>query len=383
MKQWLTLALALVALGAFTDLSVAQQKDKQKSPATSGETKPAPSREAGSGMATGKVMRVNPKDKTFTIMANGKEVTFSAKEMKTLPAVGDVIDVTYNQPAPGGPLVAAPDCCTKGSKSNSSFRVADQGAGIAQPKAKETKQDTVTPMRAPASMRGSVVDGIVHCSGRGSTCAVFRLVNAKRLSPFHDAELEGYTNRVNAILDELSAKNNDASHELRFILTPYAPFLVWCRSDATMEVPKGAITPEDNPSRFYQALGISASLDSYRPKATRHWVGTNYGVACYQGGKSQEVGRLLNAASLSPAHDRVLEDYTNRINSILDQAAKSRKGLKLQLSLLVTPRGLFLAWSEDDDTGGPLPKGAITADDDEEKVLQALGIEPGPRKGER
>jgi hypothetical protein len=133
MKKLLTLALALVALTVFTGLSVgqgAQQKDKQKSPPTSGETK-QPAAEAKNSahametMMTGTVTQVNEKAKTFTVMANGKEVTFSAKEMRALPAVGDVIDITYTQ-TPGGPLVATSNCCVRGSKSNSSDRVLSQ-----------------------------------------------------------------------------------------------------------------------------------------------------------------------------------------------------------------------------------------------------------------
>jgi hypothetical protein len=53
---------------------------------------------------TGKVLRVNPKEQTFTIMTKGKEVTFSAEKLKgPLPKVGEILDITYTQ-TPGGPL---------------------------------------------------------------------------------------------------------------------------------------------------------------------------------------------------------------------------------------------------------------------------------------
>lgn len=55
---------------------------------------------------TGKVLRVNPKEQTFTVTANGKEITFSGKKLKALPAVGEIIDITYTQTTPGGPLEA-------------------------------------------------------------------------------------------------------------------------------------------------------------------------------------------------------------------------------------------------------------------------------------
>jgi hypothetical protein len=130
MKKLLTLALALVALAVFTDPAGAQQKGTQKSPAAAVETKQpaAPAKNSAHAMETmmtGTVTQVNEKAKTFTVMANGKEVTFSAKEMRALPAVGDVIDITYTQ-TPGGPLVATPNCCVRGSKSNSSERVLSQ-----------------------------------------------------------------------------------------------------------------------------------------------------------------------------------------------------------------------------------------------------------------
>lgn len=144
MKKLLTLALALAALAASTGFSAgqeAQQKDKQKSPPTttthvSGD--PHVDQRASPKVMTGTVTKVNSKrqtpkrdfgDRTFTVLTpNGAQVTFSAKEMKTLPAVGDVIDITYTQ-TPGGPPVATPTCCVKGSKSNGSERVLSQQGG--------------------------------------------------------------------------------------------------------------------------------------------------------------------------------------------------------------------------------------------------------------
>jgi hypothetical protein len=109
MKKLLTLALALVALAVFTDPAGAQQKGTQKSPAAAVETKQpaAPAKNSAHAMETmmtGTVTQVNEKAKTFTVMANGKEVTFSAREMKALPEVGRIIDITYTQTTPGGPL---------------------------------------------------------------------------------------------------------------------------------------------------------------------------------------------------------------------------------------------------------------------------------------
>jgi hypothetical protein len=43
---------------------------------------------------------------TFTVLSNGKEFTFSAAKLQTLPKVGETIDITYPQ-TPGGTLEAA------------------------------------------------------------------------------------------------------------------------------------------------------------------------------------------------------------------------------------------------------------------------------------
>jgi uncharacterized protein (DUF2147 family) len=120
MKKLLTLvlALALVALGSISwaATSLNSTRGMQKKPP---ETMSSNLNSSRSNVYRVKVTQVNEKEKTFAV-----EINFSAKEVKTLPAVGDVIDIPYTQ-TPGGPPVAAPTCCTKGSKSNSSDRVAN------------------------------------------------------------------------------------------------------------------------------------------------------------------------------------------------------------------------------------------------------------------
>lgn len=137
MKKSLTPALVLAALAVFTGLGVARQADKQKSPTTSGETKPAPTPpvpleattinnsksntyRVAPKVMTGKVTQVNAREKTFAV-----EVSFFAGRMKgdfsrDTFKVGDTIDITYTQ-TPGGPMEAT---TVKSSKSNSSDRVA-------------------------------------------------------------------------------------------------------------------------------------------------------------------------------------------------------------------------------------------------------------------
>jgi hypothetical protein len=108
MKKLLALAFALGFAIVFIDRGVAQQKveDKgqlsatTKQPATSSaKTVDAPSQKL---MVTGKVMQVDPATKTFTVMANGKPVTFHGANLKLLPKPGDVLDITYTE-NPNGP----------------------------------------------------------------------------------------------------------------------------------------------------------------------------------------------------------------------------------------------------------------------------------------
>ena len=63
---------------------------------------------------TGKV--ISKSRNTFTVMSNGKQITFSGAKLKALPKVGDIIDISYTQSS-GGPLEAT---TVKSSKSNSS-----------------------------------------------------------------------------------------------------------------------------------------------------------------------------------------------------------------------------------------------------------------------
>ena len=59
---------------------------------------------------TGKV--ISQSGNNFTVMANGKEFTFSAASLKALPKVGNIIDITYTQ-TPGGPMEATTIKTTK------------------------------------------------------------------------------------------------------------------------------------------------------------------------------------------------------------------------------------------------------------------------------
>ncbi len=111
MKKLLTLALALIVLAAFPGLSGAQTAEEKKP--TAGEKridKPSPQ------LMTGKVIQVNAQEKTFTLVAQGKEYKFTFQKIEFPYKVGEVIDVTYTE-NPGGPMAAT---AFSSSKSNTS-----------------------------------------------------------------------------------------------------------------------------------------------------------------------------------------------------------------------------------------------------------------------
>ncbi len=97
LKLWLKLALTLMMLTAFTGLATAQQKSERKM-----VPRPTPNL-----TLTGKVTAVDPGKHTFTVVAKGQPVTFSAPTGMALPAVGGVYDITYTPPQkPGEPAAA-------------------------------------------------------------------------------------------------------------------------------------------------------------------------------------------------------------------------------------------------------------------------------------
>jgi hypothetical protein len=129
MKRWLTFTLMLTVLMTFTKLAAEQKAANPKSPAT-GPTQysqdslrkgvppttpppppPRPFDPKGHKLMTGKVTQVNPTAKTFTVMAKGQAVTFTAANL-TLPKVGEILDITYTQ-TPGGPMEATTTKSTK------------------------------------------------------------------------------------------------------------------------------------------------------------------------------------------------------------------------------------------------------------------------------
>ncbi len=124
MKKLLTLVLALVGLAVLTDLSVARQKDQEKSPPRSGETKPTPTNAPGksserladaktsprpmTGELTAKVTGVDPTARTFTVIFQDRAITFSAARLSKLPAVGENIDIAFTAKPGELPMATSP-----------------------------------------------------------------------------------------------------------------------------------------------------------------------------------------------------------------------------------------------------------------------------------
>lgn len=110
MKKALTAAVALASLTVFSDPAFAERKETQKSPSTGAATaQPSPaaknSGHATEQVMTGKVIKVDANAKTFTVVSKGKQFTFSAAKQKgPLPKAGAIVDITYTQTTPGGPL---------------------------------------------------------------------------------------------------------------------------------------------------------------------------------------------------------------------------------------------------------------------------------------
>lgn len=128
MKRLLTLALALVALAVFSGLGVAQQNGVEKNQPADVEKKQPATEEKKTvkgydaptykNKMTAKVMGVDPRAKTFTVMVEGKAVTFSAAKLSKFPTVGENIDITFTW-NPGEPPMAT-STTESGSKAGTS-----------------------------------------------------------------------------------------------------------------------------------------------------------------------------------------------------------------------------------------------------------------------
>jgi len=90
------------------------------------------------------------------------------------------------------------------------------------------------------------VSGGVECYGKGNTCAVASIVEAARLTKFHDENLQQCTRELNAILNKYRAGR--PNRELRILSTPEGPFLSW--------VGTRMLSSEDDAETILKGLGI-------------------------------------------------------------------------------------------------------------------------------
>ena len=219
-------------------------------------------------------------------------------------------------------------------------------------------------------------DGL-HCAGPGHRCEVeLRLVNATRLTTFHDADLAECTARVNKILAKLSMPKGDSSRRACLIVTPAGPFLAWAVTEANdqrKQQPQPSHA-DDNPAVFFQALGLGEEVAR---AAVRDYCAhpESGGVLCFRSNVvGQIAARLVTPVRQSRIHDSDLQARTTEINDLLADYARKSKNPKLSLAFLVTPNGLFLAWTENSDIQPPFPEGTITSQSDSKAIARVLGI---------
>jgi hypothetical protein len=100
------------------------------------------------------------------------------------------------------------------------------------------------------------------------------------------------------------------------------------------------------------------------PTIGRNYIEIEGGVFCFPSFDHHCFGaKFAVAQKLSPFHDAELQQCTKEINALLAGVKKKKPGR--ELCTLLTPKGLFLAWTSHD---------AVSAYDDEAKLNKALGL---------
>jgi len=100
MKKLLTTTLLLATLTTFSGFATAATTVKGSKSNSDNVT----TAQAGTRQMTCKVTAVNNADKTFAVIANGKNFVFSGAKLGKLPTAGEIVDITYTEPHGGGPL---------------------------------------------------------------------------------------------------------------------------------------------------------------------------------------------------------------------------------------------------------------------------------------
>ena len=91
------------------------------------------------------------------------------------------------------------------------------------------------------------------------------------------------------------------------------------------------------------------------------------GIFCGEQGNFNCFRAQLLCGSVSNFHTKRLEDATRDLNAILEEVAKDDEDRPpgADLSILETPDGLFLAWTQSGDEG--------VASDNEDEIKKSLG----------
>jgi uncharacterized protein YejL (UPF0352 family) len=92
------------------------------------------------------------------------------------------------------------------------------------------------------------ISGGIECYGKGNKCAVANIVEAARLTKFHDENLQQCTRELNAILNKYNSKSERPNRELRILSTPEGPFLCWAGTSMG--------SSEDDAETILKGLGI-------------------------------------------------------------------------------------------------------------------------------
>ena len=96
-RRWFRMALTLAILATSVGSAVAQSTNAPKR--TIDKASPIL-------MQGCRVTKVDDRTRTFTVERDGKEYTFSGARLRYLPAVGQILDVSYTQTGSGGALEA-------------------------------------------------------------------------------------------------------------------------------------------------------------------------------------------------------------------------------------------------------------------------------------
>lgn len=213
--------------------------------------------------------------------------------------------------------------------------------------------------------------GTLFCLSSGDTCKVASLARTTKPTNLQPAELADVTARINGILDLVrDAERNGRC--LRFLRTPYGPFLAWtvCDQTAAEGEPDERLALDQDPDAFCESLRIAQTSSTQN-----HWVAKPDGkYYCLSGGSTQYAPKLASAAELTQAHDAQLARATSDINAVLTECESRYDSSGLDLCFLTVPTGFLLALTEHRHTDEGLPLGGVTATSPTAEIIKRLSL---------